>query len=325
MKRVDKVRETLRNFNTMLMQVRQIIHNKTTTLQSLENDVSQWWMHIEQTDSMKFAAIQKLKSMHDERGILSAASELTSIVNSSSDIDKSLRRWGRMVKLENYSRESLRAKVTDWTKRWVGKWVDLNETYKQLRAELLSSSKNYTKLYESRTQTEAILDNAQSALSAASQLTQKQNVVQDTPPPMMRGQPAAAKYACADPNCTGCGANCSGGSTQQSKYNSIPEVVKPVRQHRRTQGEPTFQAPAAPKQQQQQFDMNNMPPELMAQLMQYQQSGGGGGIVMGQQPEQPPPPKKKKRRKKVSQKSVAPGYTMKPITPAISYGADQWG
>ena len=28
MKRVDKVRETLRNFNTMLQQVRQIIHNK---------------------------------------------------------------------------------------------------------------------------------------------------------------------------------------------------------------------------------------------------------------------------------------------------------
>ena len=125
MKRVDKVRETLRNFNTMLQQVRQIIHNKMTTLQSLENDVSQWWLHIEQNDSMKFAAIQKLKSMNDERGLLSAASELTSIVNSSSNIEKSLRRWGRMVKMENYSRETLRAKVIEWTKRWASKWVDL--------------------------------------------------------------------------------------------------------------------------------------------------------------------------------------------------------
>lgn len=330
MKRVDKVRETLRNFNTMLQQVRQIIHNKMTTLQSLENDVSQWWLHIEQNDSMKFAAIQKLKSMNDERGLLNAASELTSIVNSSSNIEKSLRRWGRMVKMENYSRETLRAKVIEWTKRWASKWVDLNETYKQLRAELLSSSKNYIKIYETRTQGEAILDNAHTALAAANQLTQKQSVM-DTPPPMMRGQMAqphrGAEQLFAMAN---------------EQYNSVPEVVKPGQgqgQGQQTQQAQMMQAQMMQAMQQQQsmqappqkkkkrrrtksksasgggggqpqMDMSNVPPELMAQLMQYQNGGGASGPPQKSVP--PPAP-------------VKPGqYTMKPLANTISYSADQW-
>ena len=54
MKRIDKVRETTRNFNQILKQIREITHNKGITLQSLESDVAQWWLHIEQSDSLKF-------------------------------------------------------------------------------------------------------------------------------------------------------------------------------------------------------------------------------------------------------------------------------
>ena len=199
------------------------------------------------------------------------------------------------------------------------------ETYKQLRAELLSSSKNYIKIYETRTQGEAILDNAHTALAAANQLTQKQSVM-DTPPPMMRGQMAQPHR----------------GAEQlfvmaNEQYNSVPDVVKPgqgqaqqaqtmqAQMMQAMQQQQSMQAPPQKKKKrrrtksksasgggggQPQMDMSNVPPELMAQLMQYQNGGGASGPPQKSVP--PPAP-------------VKPGqYTMKPLANTISYSADQW-
>ena len=314
MKRVDKVRETLKNFTTMLNQVKQIIHNKTTTLSTLENDVSQWWMHIESTDAQKFKAIQKLKQMSDERSILSAASELTSIVNAGTDIERSIRRWGRLVKLENYSRESLRAKVIDWTKRWIEKWHTLNEAYKSLRGELLASSRNYVKIYESRTEADAILDNAESALNAASSYSQKN--VMDTPPPMSRS-------SCCPP-----GQPCSHKQQQfvepvKPAPQSVPVFSQsqpppqPQKKKRRKRPRPKTAAPMAQQPQPQQggmqggggFDMSNVPPELMQQLMQYQQQAPAAA------PSSPVKPAKNK----------VPKYSMMQPMSSIPFSASDWG
>lgn len=319
MKRIDKVRETLKNFKTMLNQVKQIIHNKTTTLKSLENDVNQWWLHIEQSDSMKFAAIQKLKSMSDERSILSAASELTSIVNSSADIDRSIRRWGRLVKMENYSRESLRSKVIDWTRRWVQKWVDLEEAYKSLRSELLSSGKNYIQIYESRTQAEAIIDNAETVLSTANRITQKHQVL-DTPPPMQRGLPAADRAPTA-PHVHGANCACGDCCPPQKQVFVEPEKPKKKKKRRRKNNDPS--GVVIGQQQQPALDMANMPPELMQQLMQYQsQQAGGYQTSTNIKPNRPADTKQPSTY--VEPKKNNYQNMMTPVTHSVPFSTD-WG
>ena len=210
--------------------------------------------------------------------------------------------------MENYSRESLRAKVTDWCSRLAQKWMDIDEAYKSLRAELLSSSKDYVKLYEARTERDAILDNAQSALQAAGQIQAQQSVL-DTPPPMMRGQPAPAAY------------------------DSIPAVVKPTQNKRKRPKQPQQlshqlpqqlpqqapqqllqQAPQQLTQQlpQQEIDYNNLPPHVMQQLMQYQQS----------QQQQAPPPDPVKPKTKRKRKVKYPNMINK--QEEIPYSAAQW-
>ena len=62
MKRIDKCRGTIKNFKTMLDQVKVIIHNNNCTLHTLEDDVSSWFLHVGQSDQMRISCIERLKT-----------------------------------------------------------------------------------------------------------------------------------------------------------------------------------------------------------------------------------------------------------------------
>ena len=189
MKRIDKCRTTVGNFKTMLDQVKVIIHNNACTLHTLEDDVSSWFLHVGQSDQMRIACIQRLKAQQSEREIQKSAMELSKIMNATSNVQRSYRRWARLVKLENYNDDQLKDHVLAWVKRWKERWMQLEHTYKSLRAELLASTTQYQKIYNERHAKDAILDSAENALTSAQQLIGATNVL-DTPEPMERGVPA---------------------------------------------------------------------------------------------------------------------------------------
>lgn len=181
MKRVDKARDVVKKFGTILSQIKQIIHNDNSTLNSIENDVATWWLHVESQGKLRVTAIQKIRNASDESSIEMAASELTSVMNSTNNVEKSMRRWARLVQIENYSRESLREGVMEWTRRWVQRWRDVEDTYRRLRKELLTSCEGYTRLFKTRTSRNAVLDNAEEALENASDVV-KSAAPREMPP-----------------------------------------------------------------------------------------------------------------------------------------------
>ena len=340
MKRIDKCRGTIKNFKTMLDQVKVIIHNNSCTLHTLEDDVSSWFLHVGQSDQMRISCIQRLKTQQSEREIQQSAIELSKIMNATSNVQKSYRRWARLIKLENYTEDALKDNVLTWVKRWKDRWMQLEHTYKSLRAELLASSGQYQKIYNERHAREAILDSAENALSSAQQIIGSTNVL-DTPEPMERGQPAHYGSSMGEPvampqkqrQCTGnCGnPNCTSPNhvgkqpPQKRSRQSRPRpsgITKSAAGSRRrvSNAKPTFssqpQMQQPMQQQQQQMQLpNGVTPEMLQQFMMQQQGAAP-----------PPPPQKQIPEDPVKIKlDQFPGL-MNPST-SISYAAggdDEW-
>jgi hypothetical protein len=278
-KRIDKVREALKNFTTILSQIRLIIHNKTTTRQSLVRDVKVFFENVTNAEQKKFQAIQRIRASTDENSILSSANELSQVMAAATDVEKSMRRFARLIKQENYSQASLGTHVLQWVSKLVARWGDLDETYKSLRAELLATSKNYISIYESRTSGAAIMDTANEVLDAANKYTVNNNVM-DTPPVMMRGSvPGMAQHAeVVKPQQQHAG-------MENLMQMAQPQVAKPKRKRKRKPKQPDQ------GQQGQQFDMNNLPPEILKQLLAAQQQQPAAQPVK-RAPSPPPAPKK---------------------------------
>ena len=260
MKRVDKARDVVKKFGTILSQIKQIIHNDNSTLNSIENDVATWWLHVESQGKLRVAAIQKVRSATDESSIESAASELTSVMNSTNNVEKSMRRWARLVQVDNYSRESLRQSVMEWMKRWVDKWRTVEEAYRHLRKELLAACDSYSKLYKTRSSRNAVIDNAEDALNNASDL------IAERSPTSSHQQMEAPSPPMAVP-----------------QHMPPPTPQKPTKRQRPKKK--VAPAPTAPPQPQM---PPGMTPEQFMQFMAYQQQQ-----QQQQQHAQPPPPPEK--------------------------------
>ena len=181
-KKIDQVRATITTFNTMIGQIKLIIHNQNVSLTTLTDDVGNWFLHTSKAERMRVACLQKLKSEQSERGVMIAAQELSKILDANKNVQKSMRRFARLIKLENYSNdEELKDRVMLWINKWKDKWTMLENTYKSLRAELLDTSKSYQKIFTERTSRHAVFEKADDALNDAHSLVQE-NI--DTPEPL---------------------------------------------------------------------------------------------------------------------------------------------
>ena len=305
MKRVDKAREVVKKFGTILSQIKQIIHNDNSTLNSIENDVATWWLHVESQGKLRVTAIQKIRSASDESSIESAASELTSVMNSTNNVEKSMRRWARLVQIENYSRESLREGVMEWTARWVQKWRDVEDTYRRLRKELLTACEGYTRLFKTRTSRNAVLDNAEEALENASDIVRSAS-----------RREAPKQHQCG-PHC---GPNCGMG---QPKHVSEPQHHAATKRsrHKKKKKSSSMSPPTHLQPPQQQQPMPQMPPgmtpEQFMQFMAYQQQVAAAAPPP-QKPALPVSPQKGQVILKSNGVNVVTGNTIQ------DYSAAQW-
>ena len=314
MKRVDKAREVVKKFGTILSQIKQIIHNDNSTLNSIENDVATWWLHVESQGKLRVTAIQKIRNASDESSIEMAASELTSVMNSTNNVEKSMRRWARLVQIENYSRESLREGVMEWTRRWVQRWRDVEDTYRRLRKELLTSCEGYTRLFKTRTSRNAVLDNAEEALENASDVV-KSAAPREMPPQQHRCGPQ-------------CGPNCGMAQPQQSHHHEVTKRSRHKKKKRssNSMSPPThMQAPQKevmpPQSQAMPQAMPQMPPgmtpEQFMQFMAYQQQVAAAAPPP-QKPTMPASPQKGQVILKSNGVNVVTGNTIQ------GYSAAQW-
>ncbi len=303
--KMNKTRTTLNTFKTMLGQVQVICYNKSITKLTMENDVSQWFQQIQHAEQLRIQAIQRLKTQNSEQEVMRAAVELNQIIESNRDVEKSRRRWARLIKAENYTNESLKDLVLAWINRWIEKWNQLDQTLKSLLNELQAVSERFLKMYKDRHKRDAVLDNADSVLNSAEDLI---NTDLDTP-----------IYNASQSNCSSgtCVGNCNCNAIRPP--NNDNAVVKPNRRRvsrlsgikRKTAGGGAVSPPVKPQQQQeqQQQQMPQITPEMFQQFMLMQQQQQ----QQQQQPVKPPKPKSKK-----------PKYNMMAPQAAVSYGADEW-